>query len=126
MNMINLSHQINNDTTINPHERNIESTNNTALINATNDNILVNEYSDTINKFELNIDTKSESLISNTIQTSNKSNQFDFLDVKKVMSIVISIGTNPLKSTSLAKNKAKLKLGVLDLNQFNRNLTLQK
>ena len=40
VNMINLSHQINNDTTINPHERNIESTNNTALINATNDNIL--------------------------------------------------------------------------------------
>ncbi len=41
-NMVNLSHQINNDTTVNPHERNIESINNTALINATNDNILVN------------------------------------------------------------------------------------
>ena len=41
-NMVNLSHQINNDTTVNLHERNIESINNTALINATNDNILVN------------------------------------------------------------------------------------
>ena len=42
VNMVNLSHQINNDTTVNLHERNIESINNTALINATNDNILVN------------------------------------------------------------------------------------
>jgi len=121
VNMVNLSHQINNDTTVNPHERNIESINNTALINATNDNIRVNESSDTINKFELNIDTKSESLLSNTTQPSNKSNQFDFLDVKKVMNIVKSlpIDMNLLKSISLPKNEAKRESSVLDLTNTN-------
>jgi len=120
VNMVNLSHQINNDTTVNLHERNIESKNNTALINATNDNIRVNESSDTINKFELNIDTKSESLLSNTTQPSNKSNQIDFMDVNKVMNIVKPIDTNLLNSISLSKNKkAKREASVLDLTNTN-------
>ncbi len=119
VNMVNLSHQINNDTTVNPHERNIESINNTALINATNDYIRVNESSDTINKFELNIDTKSESLLSNTTQTSSKSYQFDLLDVNKVMSIVKPFDTNLLNSKSLPQKKAKREASVLDLTNTN-------
>jgi uncharacterized Zn-finger protein len=116
VNIINSSRQFKNesnfsqiDTTINSHERNIKSKNSIALINVTNEIISVNENSETINKFELNIDIKSESLLSNNTQTSNKSNQFDFLDIKKVKSIVkrLSIDTNLLISKSFPKNKAK-------------------
>jgi hypothetical protein len=128
VNIINTSRQFKNesnlsqiDTTINPHERNILSINNTALVNATNDNLLVNENSDTINKFELNIDTKSESFLSNTTHTSNKPNQFDFLDVKKVMSIVKSLPIDMilLKSISLPKSEAKRESSVIDLTNTN-------
>jgi hypothetical protein len=106
-------------TFINQHDLNFESINSIALVNDTNEMISVNENSDAINKFELNVDTKSESLLSNNTQTSNKSNQFDFLDIKKVKSLVKPIETNFLKSISLPKNEAKRESSDIDLTNTN-------
>ncbi len=70
-----------------------------------------------INSHDLNIDTKSESLLLS--QPSDKSNQIDFMDVNKLKSIVKPLDTNLLNSKSLSKKKAKREASVLDLTNTN-------
>ena len=99
-----------NQSALNIHQHNTTS-------NTTIQTTLPSE-NETINNFELNIDSKQEILNLSNKASTIKSNQFDFSDVNKLMSIVsaLPIDMSILKTISLPKTEPKRELNSIDAN----------